>query len=94
MRRQSRARLPGARRSGECARRPRRDGSSVVRWERAYHLDQFAPHAHLSLNLFCTMAAQVSVDYDTFLKDRLVGHVTNSFWELALSNASRRMKVP
>ena len=72
MRRQSRARLPGARRSGECARRPRRDGSSVVRWERAYHLDQFAPHAHLSLNLFCTMAAQVSVDYDTFLKDRLV----------------------
>ena len=50
----------------------------AVRWfERAagngpHHLDQFAPHAHLSLNLFCTMAAQVSVDYDTFLKDRLV----------------------
>ena len=72
VRRQSRARLPGARRSGECARRPRRDGSSVVRWERAYHLDQFAPHAHLSLNLFCTMAAQVSADYGSFVKDRLV----------------------
>ena len=52
--------------------------ATAVRWfERAagngpHHLDQFAPHAHLSLNLFCTMAAQVSVDYDTFLKDRLV----------------------
>ena len=38
------------------------------------HLDQFAPHAHLSLNLLYddTMTAQVSVDYNTFLKDRFV----------------------
>ena len=77
VRRQSRARLPG--RGGAVVVR---DGREMVRarcWERApsfgsirTDLDQFAPHAHLSLNLFCTMAAQVSVDYDTFLKDRLV----------------------
>ena len=51
---------PGLGCLGEAERRLR---ATAVRW---------FERAHLSLNLFCTMAAQVSVDYDTFLKDRLV----------------------
>ena len=60
-----------------------RDGSSAlgtgpIIWINSHRTLTF-PFA-LSLNLFCTMAAQVSVDYDTFLKDRLVAADERPQW--------------